>query len=149
MKLLHGDMKYTRIDLWQTNYELLPNCKLMGDEVNIVTLNAIYHAYCRYKKFESFMPIFDSQYTDLNSDVFGYYDNEKLVAFSLIKKYGSFNVEAIQFAWDYVKPELRLGINSLKNECAYYKKLGYRYLYLGLADKYKEQFDGFEILKGI
>ena len=52
----------------------------------------------------------------------------------------------MQFAWDYANPKLRLGIESLKNECAVYKARGFNYLYLGLADEYKSQLDGFELL---
>jgi hypothetical protein len=92
------------------------------------------------------MPIFDIQYTDKNTDIIGYYDNEDLVAFSLIKLYDNDHAESLQFAWDYKNPKLRLGIESLRNECAIYKARGYRYLYLGLADEYKNQIDGFEIL---
>jgi hypothetical protein len=92
------------------------------------------------------MPIFASEYTDSKSDVIGYYNNEKLVAFSLIKRYSDVEAECVQFAWDYVNPNLRLGISSLKNECAVYKRLGFRYLYLGGADEYKKNIDGFEIL---
>jgi hypothetical protein len=43
-------------------------------------------------------------------------------------------------------PELKLGISSLKSECAYYKSQGFCYYYLGGADEYKRQIDGFEIL---
>lgn len=92
------------------------------------------------------MPIFDSEYTDNNNDVIGYYDNSSLVAFSLIKKYDHQNVEALQFAWTYHRPRSRLGIESLQHECAFYRELGYKYLYLGGADEYKKQIQGFEIL---
>jgi hypothetical protein len=92
------------------------------------------------------MPIFASEYTDPKSDVIGYYNNEKLVAFSLIKRYSDIEAECIQFAWNYANPQLRLGISSLKNECAVYKRLGFEYLYLGKADEYKKVIDGFEIL---
>ena len=92
------------------------------------------------------MPIFDSQYTDPNTDIIGYYTNNKLVAFSLIRKYDEFNAECVQFAWDYEQPEIRLGIETMKHECALYKSLGYKYLYLGSADEYKKEIDGFEIL---
>lgn len=92
------------------------------------------------------MPLFDQQFRDPWNDILGYFSNRKLVAFSLIKRYDTKNAEALQFAWDYVNPKLRLGIESLKNECAIYKKQGYNYLYLGLADEYKSQIDGFEIL---
>lgn len=92
------------------------------------------------------MPIFDSEYTDPNIDVIGYYNQENLVAFSLVKRYSNSDAECVQFAWDYVDPALKLGISSLKNECAVYKRLGFRYLYLGGADEYKKSIDGFEIL---
>lgn len=94
------------------------------------------------------MPIFDSEYTDPHVDIIGYFDNQNLVAFSLLKKYDCDNVEAVQFAWTYHQPKLRLGITSLEHECALYKQLGFKFLYLGGADEYKTQIDGFEILKG-
>jgi DUF2075 family protein len=92
------------------------------------------------------MPIFDIQYHDEHTDVIGYYDNNDLVAFSLVRTYDKYSAEALQFAWDYQNPKLRLGIESLKNECAIYKARGFEYLYLGLADEYKNQLDGFELL---
>jgi hypothetical protein len=42
---------------------------------NIAELNDIYKTYCIYKHFASVMPLFDSQFTDSDSDVIGYYDN--------------------------------------------------------------------------
>lgn len=113
---------------------------------NIDQLNLLYAEYCRYKKFSSVMPIFDSEYSDPNIDVIGYYDNTKLVAFSLIKRYSIHEAECIQFAWNYSNPQLGLGIASLKNECAIYKHRGFEYLYLGEANEYKKKIDGFEIL---
>jgi hypothetical protein len=110
-------------------------------------LERIYNQYCVYKKFRSVMPIFEQEYTDPNNDVIGYYDYDcKLVAFSLIRRYNSKNAEAVQFAWDYQDPKLKLGYASLRNECAVYKARGFDYLYLGGADEYKRQIDGFEIL---
>lgn len=138
-------MEYARIVLAKTNYQVVPCCRIIPD-VDVHALNQIYYTYCRYKKFTSFMPIFDSQYTDKNNEVLGYYDNDKLVAFSLLRLHDQDNVEAIQFAWDYRNPKLRLGIKSLENECAIYKSRGFKFLYLGFADKYKTQFDGFETL---
>lgn len=113
---------------------------------DISVLNQIYQTYCRYKKFPSVMPIFDSEYTDSKIDVVGYFDQTVLVAFSLIKKYDHDNIEAVQFAWTYHDPKLRLGIRSLEHECALYKKLGFKYLYLGEANEYKKRIEGFEIL---
>jgi hypothetical protein len=92
------------------------------------------------------MPIFDSQYTDKSNDIIGYYDQDQLVAFSLIRRFDNKNSECLQFAWNYQNPRLRLGIESLKNECAIYRNLGFEYLYLGFADEYKKEISGFEIL---
>jgi hypothetical protein len=141
-------MIYARINLEKTNYNILHSNWEFIKNPDIDALNNIYVQYCRYKKFPSVMPIFDSEYTDPHVDIIGYFDNQNLVAFSLLKKYDCANVEAVQFAWTYHNPKLRLGITSLEHECALYKKLGYKFLYLGGADEYKTQIDGFEILKG-
>jgi hypothetical protein len=92
------------------------------------------------------MPIFDSQYTDQNTDIIGYYDTGKLVAFSLIKRYNQFDALCAQFAWTYHKPKMRLGIESLKTECAIYRERGFQYLYLDQAHLYKQGLEGFELL---
>lgn len=136
---------YGRIDLSKTFYNKI-NCFQFLNPAPIADLIVLYKEYCNYKKFKSVMPIFDSEFTDSKNDVIGYYDNGDLVAFSLLRRYDNENVEAIQFAWDYKTPQLRLGINSLKNECAIYKERGFKYLYLGCADEYKKKINGFEIL---
>lgn len=136
-------MKYCRIDLSKTNYKKLSNWQYLS---NFDLLPNIYKAYCEHKKFESVMPLFHNQFVDQQIDVIGYYEGFKLVAFSLIKRHDSVNAEALQFAWDYSNPDLKLGIESLKHECAVYKERGFQYLYLGEAHDYKRQIDGFEIL---
>ena len=113
---------------------------------NIAELNDIYRTYCIYKHFASVMPLFDSQYTDPNTDVIGYYDSDKLVAFSLIKRYDNANALCAQFAWNYQKPKLHLGIRSLQTECAIYRERGFKYLYLDQAHLYKQGITGFELL---
>lgn len=143
-------MIYSRINLEKTNYKDNLIWKKLNlwpphSDFNFDILNSIYIKYCRYKKFKSVMPIFNSEYIDMSNDVIGYYHNGKLIAFSLIRKYDKENIEAVQFAWDYEKPELKLGIESLKNECAIYKNKGYKYLYLGQAAEYKK-IDGYEEL---
>lgn len=135
-------MKYCRINLRETSY----TPSLVWKEIHIPDidhLNSIYRKYCEYKNFESVVPIFDKQYFD--NIIIGYYDNEELVAFSIIARYDSKNVECVQFAWDYEKPHLKMGIESLKTECAIFKERGYDYLYLGIADPYKK-IDGYEEL---
>ena len=100
---------YARVDLSKCNYTTLPNYKVIKSP-DITELNKIYTKYCRYKKFKSVMPIFDSDYK--NNDVIGYYDNDKLVAFSIIIIQDKENVEALQFAWDYKNPKLFPGNGS-------------------------------------
>lgn len=140
-------MRYARIALEKTNYDKISNHKFISNP-DVYYLNNLYKQYCQYKKFKSVMPIFESEYTDPKNDVIGYHDpdDHSLIAFSLIRKYDNQNVEAIQFAWNYEKPNLKLGIISLQNECAIYKELGFKYYYLGGADDYKSKFNGFELL---
>ena len=137
--------QFARIDLSKTNYERTVDCRILTTP-DIAALNEIYRTYCIYKHFASVMPIFDSQYLDPSTDVIGYKDNNKLVAFSLMKRYDDKNVLAAQFAWNYRNPRLRLGIETMKTECAIYKARGFKYLYLEQAHLYKSQIDGFEIL---
>lgn len=141
-------MKYCRIDLSKTDYTPMSstNCRYVVHEDMFPEMFEIYRRYCAYKQFDSVMPLFEQQFRDTSTEIVGYFSNRKLVAFSLIKLYNKDNVDALQFAWDYANPKLRLGIESLKNECAIYKARGYKYLYLGGADEYKQELDGFEIL---
>ena len=113
---------------------------------NVAELQDIYRTYCIYKHFASVMPLFDSQFTDPDTDVLGYYDNELLVAFSIIKRYDDQNALCAQFAWNYRNPKLRLGIESLRTECAIYRERGFKYLYLDQAHLYKQGITGFELL---
>jgi hypothetical protein len=138
--------QYARIDLSKTNYQpIIDWCYIQNPD--ITQLNNIYRTYCIYKHFSSVMPIFDSQYTDPMTDIIGYYSNDKkIVAFSLIKRFDDKNALCAQFAWTYHNPKTRLGIASLKTECAIYKQRGFNYLYLDQAHLYKQGFDGFEIL---
>lgn len=138
-------MKYARVNLNQTNYTILNNWNYIK-QIDVSQLNEIYKKYCAYKNFDSVMPIFESQYKDTNTEIIGYYENDSLIAFSMVKLYDDKNAELLQFAWDYKKPELTLGIASLKNECAIYKERGFEYLYLGGAETYKRFLDGFEIM---
>lgn len=142
-------MKYCRVDLSKTNYQVLPYTQLLSSvarDDRMDDLQRIYSQYCTYKDFDSVMPLFAGMIFDKYTDVITYHPNSKLCAFSLVKRYDRENAEALQFAWDYADPDLRLGIESLKHECAYYKQQGFKYLYLGLANDYKKQIDGYEEL---
>ena len=137
--------QFARIDLSKTNYSIDVEWMYMT-RPDISALNDIYKTYCTYKRFTSVMPIFDARYLDPMTDVLGYYDQAKLVAFSLIRRYDEHNALCDQFAWTYHKPQIRLGIETMKAECAMYKARGFRYLYLEQAHLYKSEIDGFELL---
>lgn len=142
-------MKYCRIDLSKTNYSLLSGAWVLSTierEDRVAYMQDLYATYCRHKQFESVMPLFESIFYEKNNDIIGYTNWDKFVAFSIVKKYDRENAESLQFAWNYSDPSSRLGIRSIQHECAWYKRLGYKYLYLGLADEYKKQFDGYEEL---
>jgi hypothetical protein len=137
--------QFARIALAKTTYLATVDWKLLT-EPNIAVLRDIYRTYCIYKHFASVMPLFDSQFTDPATDVIGYYEQDQLVAFSLMKRYDTKNVLASQFAWTYHNPRTRLGVESLKTECAIYRERGFEYLYLDQAHLYKQGLEGFEIL---
>ena len=137
--------QFARINLSETNYEESVKWQYLRVP-DIELLNTIYKDYCVHKRFASVMPIFDSRYLDSMTDVLGYYDANQLVAFSLIRRYDKENALCDQFAWNYNNPRLRLGIETMKTECAIYKQRGFKYLYLEQAHLYKSEIDGFEIL---
>ena len=137
--------QFARIDLTQTTYRPTVTWEYLLEPI-ITQLQDIYRTYCIYKHFASVMPLFDSQCTDPNTDVIGYREQGELVAFSLMRRYDKENVLASQFAWTYHNPRTRLGVESLKTECAIYRDRGYKFLYLDQAHLYKQGLEGFEIL---
>jgi len=137
--------QFARINLVETNYEQSVKWQYLRVP-DIELLNTIYKDYCVHKRFASVMPIFDSRYRDPMTDVIGYYDQDALVAFSLIRRYDNKNALCDQFAWNYNNPKLRLGIETMKTECAIYRARGFEYLYLEQAHLYKSEITGFEIL---
>ena len=143
-------MSYTfaRINLAKTNYEPSVTWRYITsrDADTLSRLDRIYRDYCVHKKFSSVMPMFHSRYTDPMTDVIGYYDQDQLVAWSLIRRFDDHNALCDQFAWTYHNPRLRLGIETMKTECAIYRARGFEYLYLEQAHLYKQEIDGFELL---
>jgi len=138
--------EYARIRLSDTTYESTLTAWDWIREPDVDQLNTIYRRYCQYRQFASVMPIFNSEYNDTSNDVIGYWDQGNLEAFSIIRRFDNKNAQCIQFAWTYHRPRQRLGIESLKTECAIYRDLGFEYLYLDQAHAYKQQFEGFELL---
>jgi hypothetical protein len=140
--------QHARICLQATTYQPTVDWEYLR-EPDIPLLKDIYRTYCIYKHFASVMPLFDSQFTDATTDVIGYKEQDTLVAFSLMRRLDDQNVLASQFAWTYHNPRTRLGIESLKTECAIYRDRGFEYLYLDQAHLYKQKLEGFEILGGL
>jgi len=140
--------QFARIDLSKTTYRPTVDWYYIT-KPDIAVLQDIYRTYCIYKHFASVMPLFDSQFTDPMTDIIGYREQGQLVAFSLMKRYNNLNVLASQFAWTYHNPKTRLGVESLKTECAVYRERGFDYLYLDQAHLYKQGLEGFEILGGL
>jgi hypothetical protein len=140
--------QFARIDLNKTDYEPTVEWQYITSRESdvLARLDDIYRAYCIYKHFASVMPMFHSRYCDPMADLVGYYDADKLVAWSLIRRFDQHNAQCDQFAWTYHKPKLRMGIETMKTECAIYKQRGFKYLYLEQAHLYKSEIDGFEIL---
>ena len=101
--------QFARIELAKTSYQPTVDWFYITDP-DVNELQDIYRTYCIYKHFASVMPLFDSQFTEPGVDIIGYRDQGQLVAFSMMKRYDEENVLAAQFAWNYRKPRLRLGI---------------------------------------
>ena len=139
-------MKFCRINLAKTNYNLYLGTERFSWASGLEPYEQIYQEYCAYKQFDSVMPLFLQQFQDPLNDTHVYRNGTEIVAWSLCRRWNDRDVESLQFAWNYQQPELELGRRSLEHECAYYKQLGYEYLYLGQVAEYKTRFDGYEEL---
>ena len=138
---------YSRINLAKTNYALAPphfNTEVLT-KFDPHLLQDIYRDYCLYKQFPSVMPLFIEEFWYEQADVIGYTYKGTLVAYTLMFRYNRANVAAAQFAWNYRQPWLRIGIESLKHLCAFYKSQSFNFLYLGGAEPYKQQLEGYEL----
>lgn len=133
----------TRLNLQKTKYKTI-DFKLLN-ESHFTECENIYKEYIEYKKFDSIYPIYREDWT--RGTVFGYYDNDVLVAWSCYYVYPSKKIaHADQFAWNYKNPKLKLGYKSLRSECAYFREQGFNYLILGDMYSYKQEMQGFEII---
>jgi hypothetical protein len=84
--------------------------------------------------------------TDAATEIIGYHDRDRLVAWSMYRIWDAENILSDHFAWDYRDPRLRLGIRSVKNECAIYRDRGYRWMYFESVEPYMLDLEGFELL---
>jgi hypothetical protein len=140
--------QFARIDLSRTDYQPTVEWRYVEsrEPAVLAQLDEIYRTYCIYRHFGSVMPMFHSRYCDPMADVIGYYDSGRLVAWSLIRRFDQHNALCDQFAWTYHRPRMRLGIETMKTECAIYRARGFHYLYLEQAHLYKQEIQGFELL---
>lgn len=137
-----------RINLSKTNYKEIPYKLLCSNSYKQAV--DIYHQYCDYRQFHPhhYHPLWIEDFESAHIDIIGYYDQDRLVAFSIVYLYPSEkSCMADQFAWNYETPSLKLGYKSIRSECARYKRLGYQYYYLGEICEYKQQLQGFELVQ--
>ena len=138
-------MKFGRIDLTKTTYSVTLDAHLLNP-VPIDEINKVYKAYCRYKNFKSVMPMVPGRFTIPGTEVFGYYDNDRLIAWSMYRVWDNKSIVIDHHAWDYSNPKSRIGLTSLQNECALYRNCGYQHMYFESVEPYMLKLQGFEIL---
>lgn len=137
--------QFGRIDLQRTRYQFSAVWEILTDPP-VDRLNEIYRDYCRHRHFQSVMPMIPTRYREPGTEVIGYRDQDELVAWSMFRIWDDENVLSDHFAWDYRNPRLRLGIESIKTECAIYRDRGYRWMYFESVEPYMLDIEGFEIL---
>ena len=138
-------MKFGRIDLTKTTYDIVLDAQLLNP-LPFDDINQVYKAYCLHKNFKSVIPMVPGRFTIPNTEVYGYYHQDKLIAWSMYRIWDSKNIVIDHHAWDYDNPKLRIGLRSLQNECALYRNRGYQFMYFESVEPYMTNLQGFEIL---
>ena len=87
--------------------------------------------------------------TASDTEIIGYHDHDRLIAWSMYRVWDQENVLSDHFAWDYRDARLRLGMRSAHNECAIYRDRGFRWMYFESVEPYMLDMEGFEILGGM
>lgn len=141
-------MKFGRVDLANTTYTVTLEAHLL-DPVPIDEVNRVYKEYCLYKNFESVMPMVPGRFLVPGTEVFGYYQQGKLIAWSMYRIWDDKNIVVDHHAWDYSDPKSRLGLRSLQNECALYRARGFRFMYFESIEPYIANLQGFEMLRTV
>lgn len=137
--------QFGRIDLGKTYYATDIEYQFLNP-VPINEVQRVYREYCNHKHFQSAIPMIPGRLTDPKTELIGYYDLDRLIAWSMYRIWDDENILSDHFAWDYRDPKLRLGIRSLENECAIYRNRGYKYMYFESVEPYMLDLQGFEIL---
>ena len=137
--------QFGRIDLAKTTYVGEVDWMFLNP-VPVLDVQRVYKDYCAHKHFQSVMPMISGRLTAPNTEIIGYHDQGRLVAWSMYRVWDNENILSDHFAWDYRNPKLRLGIRSIENECAIYRDRGYRWMYFEAVEPYMLDLQGFEIL---
>jgi hypothetical protein len=140
--------QFGRIDLTATTYVTDLSWQYL-DPVPVSEVQRVYREYCLHKHFQSVMPMLAGRLTASDTEIIGYRDQSRLVAWSMYRIWDRDNVLSDHFAWDYRDPRLRLGIRSVQNECAIYRERGFRWMYFESVEPYMLDLQGFEILGGM
>lgn len=142
---MNRPMQFGRINLTNTTYNITLNAQLLNP-VPIDEITRVYKEYCLYKNFESVMPMVPGRFAVPNTEVFGYYEQNKLIAWSMYRIWDDKSIVVDHHAWDYNNPKLRMGLRSLQNECALYRDRGFQFMYFESIAPYMTALQGFEIL---
>ena len=137
--------EFGRIDLQSTNYTQELAAELL-DPVPINDVLRVYRDYCLHKHFRSVMPMIAGRLTAPGTEIWGYQDHGRLVAWSMYRIWDDDNILSDHFAWDYRNARLRLGVRSIETECAIYRSRGYRWMYFESVEPYMLDLQGFEIM---
>lgn len=137
--------EFGRVDLNMTPYTADLDCQLLRP-VPVAEVQRVYREYCLHKHFRSVIPMVPGRLLDISTEIIGYHDRGRLVAWSMYRIWDDENLLSDHFAWDYRNPRLRLGIQSIKNECAIYRDRGFRWMYFESVEPYMLDIKGFEIL---
>lgn len=140
--------EFGRVDLAKTSYKADIGYQVL-DPVPVAEVQRVYREYCLHKHFRSVIPMLAGRLTAPDTEIIGYHDQGRLVAWSMYRIWDRENVLSDHFAWDYRDPRLRLGIRSIENECAIYRDRGFRWMYFESVEPYMLDIEGFEILGGM
>jgi hypothetical protein len=137
--------QFGRIDLERTQYISDFDWQIL-DPVPVNDVLRVYREYCAHKHFASVIPMVPGRLTAPGTEIIGYRDRDRLVAWSMYRIWDDRNILSDHFAWDYRNPRLRLGIRSIETECAIYRDRGYRWMYFESVEPYMLDLEGFEML---
>ena len=136
---------YGYIALQETNYKPLLDYEILTNVSDIEPMLEIYYKYAKYKKFTSVQPIYPGEFADPRCQFVTYKHQDKLVAWTMIRKLDTIAVDNMQFCWDYANPKLKLGYKSIRTECAIYRDLGYKQMLVDTEMHYKKELQGFKL----